>query len=224
MSVPYLPLLFIGFGVGFAAAGGDALPMDPAVVAAEHQRLSGEIQQLARRQAWAGVEQRFTELVELGIEPGFDDLVYGAHAARGIGDAQGASDRLKQAAQIRSTAEIRAWLGDLAAGYGHVVLSSDSRRPVALVPEVLPFAPDRRAAVEFAVHAFAEQGRFEGLLPIGTYQLGETEVVVDAGVALQIEVSARSGRGGDGAAVEPEQVSMPTRDAPEGEPRAPDQR
>jgi len=212
--------LLFGLGAGRAVGGSDEPPPDPAVVAAEHQRLSGEIQQLARRQAWAGLEQRFTELVELGIAPGFDDLVYGAHAARGLGNAQGASDRLRQAARIRSTPEIKAWLADLATGYGHVVLSSANRRPAALVPEVLPFAPDQRAAVEFAIATFAEQGRFDGLLPVGTYHLGDTVVVVDAGVALQIEVSARAGRAADAAGSDAVQAELPTEALPEGEPGA----
>jgi hypothetical protein len=208
-------LCFLPWLLANGAALGEVVPepLDPALLAAEHQRLSGEIEQLARRQAWIGAEQRFGDLDRLGIEPSYEDLVFGAHAARGLGDAQSARDRLKQACQIEPTDELRAWLLSLDSAYGHAVLTSSTGEPVELRPAALPFAPDARAAVDYAVRLLAAEGRFEGLLPVGEYSLAGTGFRVEAGLALQIEISARqarqarrrggeSGPGGEAAPVE----------------------
>ena len=56
------------------------------VALGEHNRLSVELQTLAQRGAWAGVERTFLRLVSTGIEPDFDDWVVGAASARARGD------------------------------------------------------------------------------------------------------------------------------------------
>ncbi len=224
----FLLLLLV---IGVAWSGGDddeALPPDPVLIAAEHERLSGDMEQLAARQAWSGLEQKFVELEALGVEPSYQDLVNGAYAARAMGDASAVYDRLRRGAPRRPpppapppgaaaggaaapprgppgggpSQEVTGWMASIDTSYGRVVLTTAPPRPVVLVPAVVPFAPDRRAAVDFAVARLGEVGRFEGLLPAGTYDLCGTELIVESGIALNIEVSTKrkrsSGRDGDG--------------------------
>jgi len=198
----FLLLLLV---IGVAWSGGDddeALPPDPVLIAAEHERLSGDMEQLAARQAWSGLEQKFVELEALGVEPSYQDLVNGAYAARAMGDASAVYDRLRRAAALRPRQAVTGWMASIDTSYGRVVLTTAPPRPVVLVPAVVPFAPDRRAAVDFAVARLGEVGRFEGLLPAGTYDLCGTELIVESGIALNIEVSTKrkrsSGRDGDG--------------------------
>lgn len=169
-------------------------PVDPAVLAAEHQRLADEMEQLARRQLWPGVELKYQECVALGVELSFDELRNGALAARGLGNMQAAYDRLREAARVRADKEIVDWLWSIDSLYGHVDLQTTPPRSAELTVESLPFAPDQRAAVDYAVAYMREHGVFKGLLPRGRYTLNGRTFEVDPGVAFQLSVPARGRR------------------------------
>ena len=164
---------------------------DPVVLAAEHQRLAGEMEQLARRQVWTGLEDKYRELQGLGVELDFEDLVHGAWSARALGDVQSTYQRLQAAVALEQAEELVGWMRSIDAEYGQVVLSTSPARGVALEAAALPFAPDRRAAVNYAVMALAERGYFEGRLPAGGYSLAGTSFEVEPGISLRIEVSTR---------------------------------
>ncbi len=192
-----LPALLVPLvlAMGTAAAGDPSeAPEDPALRRAEHQRLSGEMEQLARRQIWVGLEDKFRKLVALGVEPSFEDWTHGAYAARALGDAMAARDRLEAACALQEDEELLGWLRSIDSQYGRVVLTTAPPRSTDLVPAALPFAPDKRAAVEFAVQRVAEGGVFEGLLPAGGYRLADTDFSVEPGIELRIEVSSRRQR------------------------------
>jgi hypothetical protein len=171
------------------------VPVDPAVIAAEYERLSEEMEQLARRQIWVGLEDKFREIQALGVPLRVRDLVHGAHAARALGDVQTTWERLQAACALSDEDELVDWLRAIESEYGQVALSTSPQRSVQLQPDAMPFAPDRRAAVDFAARALAEQGEFEGRLPAGSYQLASTSFEVEPGISLRIEVSTRRQRG-----------------------------
>lgn len=176
-------LLALAFAIGTASAG--------SALEAEHVRISGDIEQLANRQLWTGVEKKFAELQKLGVEPSFEDLLHGAYAARALGNAQHAYDRLKVAARIKGTREVVDWLYAIDANYGQVELLATPPRGVTLEAAEVPFDPDQRTAVEAASERVKKEGAFSGLLPRGTYTYAGQKFTVEPGINVRIEVSPK---------------------------------
>ncbi len=172
----------------------DAEVVSPELLEGEHQRLAEEMAQLASRQIWSGLERKFLELEAIGVELDFQDLLFGAYAARGVGDVEAARSRLERAAKLQTSKEVGDWLRNIASSYGQVVLSVPKARDAELAPRVMPFAPDQRAAVDHAISDVAHDGRFEGLLPRGDYTLCDVPFIVEPGITLQLEVSSRQRR------------------------------
>ena len=196
MFVP-LPIAWLCCALSAGAWAEEPQPplADPARQAAEHERLAGEMEQLARRQVWAGLEDKFRELEALGVTLRYDELIHGAHAARAIGDVQTTFERLEAASEIQRDDELVDWMRAIETEYGQVVLTTSPHRSALLEASALPFAPDRRAAVEFAAGALDDSGSFEGRLPAGEYGLVGTTFTVEPGISLRIEVSTRRQRG-----------------------------
>ncbi|MBN1336210.1 MAG: hypothetical protein JXB39_09640 [Deltaproteobacteria bacterium] len=191
--MPTGPSICILLAALSALAGREEAPAnsDPAVVAAEHHRLSDELQRLVERQIWVGAEHKFRACEALAVALEFRDLLNGAYAARGLGDAAASYERLRKAAVLEASKEVVDWLWALDTLYGKVVLSTNPPKGVELRAEALPFAPDQRAAVEFAATRLRNEGRFEGLLPSGSYVLGDIPFQVVPGVAIQIEAATK---------------------------------
>lgn len=158
---------------------------------AEHVRLSEDIEQLASRQLWSGVEKRFLELEKLGVTLTYEDLVHGAYAARALGNTQATYDRLRQAARLKGTRDVIDWLSSIDANYGHVELICHQSRNAVLTVAEMPFEPDQRTAVEASIETLKRDGSFTGLLPRGTYYFNETEFKVEPGIAVRIELSPK---------------------------------
>lgn len=159
--------------------------------AAEHTRLSGEIEQLAERQVWTGVEKKFVELEKLGVDLTYDDWMHGAYASRALGDMSSAYTRLKKAAKIDSTKEVIDWLYAIDMNYSSVELLAIPPRNVELTVDELPFDPDQRVAVEKAQAMVKEKGTYQGLLPRGGYVFAGQPFTVQPGVGVRIEVSPK---------------------------------
>ncbi|MFN7143089.1 MAG: hypothetical protein ACK4YP_04890 [Myxococcota bacterium] len=176
-------LLALVFAIGTASAG--------SALEAEHVRISGDIEQLANRQLWPGVEKKFAELKKLGVEPSFEDLLHGAYAARALGNAQNVYDRLKVAARIKGTREVVDWLYVIDANYGQVELIATPPRGITLETSEVPFDPDQRTAVEAAAERVKKEGTFSGLLPRGTYTYAGQQFTVEPGINVRIEVSPK---------------------------------
>ncbi|MEC7947981.1 MAG: hypothetical protein VX265_10460 [Myxococcota bacterium] len=172
-----------------AHAGGD-------VAAAEHDRVADEMERLAERKIWAGVERNFRELESLDASLTFDDLLIGAHAARELGDVASAYARLKAASGIKSTREIVSWLSDIDNNYGHVDLVAVPARSAELSAVQMPFDPNQRRAVDAAVKRSKQDGAFRGLLPAGGYSFASQKFEVVPGISVKIEVSPRMRRQG----------------------------
>lgn len=184
-----LVVLTVLVGAAPAAAATDATD-------AEHERLSEELEDLARRQIWKGVEQRFKDIEQLGIEPSFDDYLQAAYAARELGDVQSAYERLKAAARIKKTKEVTDWLWDLDNHYGHVELLTQPSRSATLTCPSKPFDPNARNAVDAAIEQARDDGRFVGMLPKGDYVFEGQKFTVEPGVSVHIEISPKMRRRG----------------------------
>ena len=144
---------------------------------AEYVRLSEEIEKLAQRNAWPGVEKLFQELLATGEAPSFDDWIIGAHSARATGDIGAARERLYKANEIREEREVLDTLWEIDSNYGKVWLAGDLGR-VEFKCDQMPFEPDAAQAVTFAQTRVAETGMFSGYLPQGDYWFGEQKVSV----------------------------------------------
>ena len=175
---------------------------------AEHRRLNEEMERLAQRNAWTGVERSFQELLALqekGEVLTYDEWHLGAQAARALGDMQAARTRIAEAVKLEGKEEDIAWLEQLDKNYGPVNLRSVDKESVpTLTIAAMPFAADQRAALEYAQKELAEERVFRGLLPPGQYTFEAGGVSQTFAVeAAQLEtVTVRltpSGEGGSGA-------------------------
>jgi hypothetical protein len=167
---------------------------------AEHVRISQDLEQLASRQLWTGVEKRFQELLALEATAGmeimtFEDLVYGAYAARAMGRIQDARDRLNRAARLDGPLdrmkEIADWLDSIRANFGQARLVAHQTRNVELIADTMPLDPDQRLAVEAAMEEVKKNAAFSGLLPRGGYSFAGYAFKVEPGISVTIETSPR---------------------------------
>ncbi len=188
---PFLALL-VGSALALSPPGRAAQTADEA----EHARLSDEIEKLANRQVWTGVERKFRDLERLDSDPTLDDLVYGATAARELGDVQHSYERLKAAARMGASKEIVDWLWDIDNNYGSVELLTVPSRSADLIVDEMPFDPNQRKAVEAAQESARRDGIFVGMLPKGDYNFATQRFTVEPGVSVRIEVSPRVRRQG----------------------------
>ncbi|MCK6502450.1 hypothetical protein L6R53_03480 [Myxococcota bacterium] len=148
---------------------------DP-VAQAEVQRLSIELRDRVEEARWEAADAAYRRLaaVQEG-QPSYADHWRGYLAAQALGDAIAQAARLAAAREIQATPEVDQAEATLMAWFGRVELRLHRRldpRP-ELVMDAVPFEADQRRVLEAATTALAEQGRYEGLLPLGMYRLGE---------------------------------------------------
>ncbi len=155
---------------------------------AEHRRLSEEMDRLAQRNAWTGVERNFQDLLALqkkGEVLTYDEWYLGAQAARGLGDVTSCRDRLAEAVRVEGRDEAISWIEEIDATYQRVELKTVDREAVAsLNISGMPFAPDQRAAVEFAQGLVEQDRQFIGLLPAGEYTFTSGDVYQTFSVSM----------------------------------------
>lgn len=173
---------------------GPALAKD--ATQAEHDRLSEEVERLVQRQVWSGVERKFVEMEKLNVQLTQQDFLYGAYAARELGNVMAAYERLYSAKELGASREIIDWLWDIDRNYGHVELHTVPRRSAELAAELMPFDVNQRKAVEVATLTAHDDGGFIGLIPKGNYVFAGQPFSVEPGVSVRIEVSPRVRRQG----------------------------
>jgi hypothetical protein len=160
---------------------------------AEYVRLSQDLERLASKGAWAGVERTYQQCLATGEPLSFQDHLSGAYAARAEGDVTSAYARLKAANEIREERDVLDWLWDMDSNYGQVSLRGDAGQ-VQLAPGAMPFDPMQAKAVEFAQTQVATTGTFEGYLPQGEYSFaGMTIQVRPRVMAARIDVRTDEG-------------------------------
>lgn len=190
-----LALASVGVGTPLANAG-DKAQADDAHRTAEASRISDEMERLAQRSAWAGVNRLFLKLEVLGVPPTLEDFMHGAYAARELGDVLTVRKRLKAAARAHQSKELVEWLWKIDNTYGRVELVSVPQRATTLEAAVMPFDPDQRKAVEAAMASVADNGVFVGMLPEGEFSFSGQQFKVETGISVRIEVSPRVRRHG----------------------------
>lgn len=199
---------------------------DPAV-AAEHSRLSSEMQRLAARETWDGVEALYRQLSDLqtdGAVLSTAEHLLGAQAARAHGDVAATLARLRSARAAGEAEQSPGWIADIQANYGLVVLSVPTRHreDFAVAAERLPFQSDQRFAIEHASESIAEEALFEGYLPVGRYTLGGTPFTVTTDQTTRIDLTGRRpAPTAPAPAPEPEPEPEPAMTRPPRAPRAP---
>jgi hypothetical protein len=158
----------------------------------ELARLIDDLESLAERQVWNGVERRYDQIMELeGVDVPREVHLTAAYAARALGQVYETYVRLERVTAIQSSEEIEAWMRDIQEEYARVTLAVEPRRAVELAIETMPFDPDQRQQVETAALAMATEGYFVGMLPEGVYFLGGERFEVIAGVDTTVDLSMK---------------------------------
>jgi hypothetical protein len=146
-------------------------------------QLESEMSQLAARNAWAGVEKAYLERVSLGGELPPDVRQLGADSARALGDPWTSYQRLLPVIAAQPDNEVaHRQMAELRERYGRVTVRRVELTPIELSVAVVPFLPDERSCVDFAIGVLHETGGFDGLLPLGGYRLGDHAFTVIAGL------------------------------------------
>jgi hypothetical protein len=159
---------------------------DPASAVAAYRQQAWELHRLAERDAWAGVERAYVQMVAQELPLQADEHLIGANSAQALGNAAETRIRLGRAHALREDREVIEWMFRLDESFGAVRIVDERRRRPRLAAARASFMPDATRAVAFAVSS-VETGIFEGLLPVGTYHYGnETfEVTSDKPVVIE---------------------------------------
>ncbi len=179
---------------------------------AEHVRVSEEMRRLAQRNAWFGVDQGYRKLEALvakGEVLSGKEHMFGAQAAQALGDITSARVRLVRARDAGLAADAAPMLEMIDGNYGTLTVRFDKKYvgAAALVSKEPPFAPDQRACLDYVTKVLATRAAFEGLLPLGPYELdGQAFTVTrEAPVTLALAptVAAKGGPAPGGSGAEP---------------------
>lgn len=119
---------------------------------------------------WLAVERSFGRLDALGSPHTFDVLVNAAFSARERGDITLARKRLHDADALGDDPQVDEWLWTIEKDYAFVLVAADLMANYRLLPEQMPFSPEHRRAVQFAMQKVEHDGIFNGLLPKGAYR------------------------------------------------------
>lgn len=156
---------------------------------AEYVRLGRELEQLAARNAWSGVERTYRKLGLTGIPLRFEQHVTGAQAARALGNMRAARRRLDAAHALREDKQVVEWMWEIDSRYGRVTLACEpGKHRIELEAEGSHFHPDMQRAVEFAARRISERCAFDGLLPHGSYVFGKHAFKVEGVQAVTIDL------------------------------------
>ena len=149
----------------------------------ERVRLENDMRRLALRNAWAGVERKYDELLALGIDLPFETHQLGAQSARYLGKTLEVYERLTRAQSVQPSDDVAMELGAIESSFGRVELKGSERYLVPVKAKIPPFATDQRKSVEWAAKVMTNTGSFSGMLPLGEYSVGCQTFTVEAGAA-----------------------------------------
>ena len=158
---------------------------------AEYERLSDEMVKMSKNNVWKGVDKRFEEMEDLNVDISFEHYVLGAQAAQEMGDIASCKKRLARAIEIKKKKQVIHWYQDIDEHYGYVALFTSSKGERYLQSESAVGGPVEAQSIGFATQQILEDGEFEGLLPVGSYDFAGQRFNVTAGVAVHLEISPR---------------------------------
>lgn len=196
MSLPRLRSVVFALTL-LGVAGASVVPepawaQDP--TQAEKLRLEEEMKKLAAKNAWTGVERNYQALVALKVPLSFEDHFLGAQSARFLGKTFEMYDRLSEAQKIEAKDEILQEMLGIENRYGRIEIKGHPRKRPTLAAAVMPFAPDERKSIEYAMEVVLNTGSFKGMLPLGEYVVGDVTFNVASGEDWQtIEVGKQAG-------------------------------
>ncbi len=167
----------------FAALSMPALAGPKAAQIAEARRLSQEMNTLAERNAWKGVERNYVQLISLdgrSVSVSPRDHLLGAQAAEQRGSMFDVWRRLRAAQEAGFDGETARWLATIETSFDRVVIEVS---PVfAEVPFLeardMGFDPAAQRTIAAARESLASRRGFDGLLPLGRYHIDATEFEV----------------------------------------------
>jgi hypothetical protein len=159
---------------------------------AELQRLVEDMGSMAEQGHWSGVERTYERMLELkGVEVPYDAHYTAAQAARSTGDMSLVLVRLEHAARIKRPPGLSGWLEEIEGSYGRVEISCTSRKRPELKPAVAMLHPDMRKQIALANGLIQESCAYKGLLPAGSYTLGERSLDVVPGTSARIDLGGK---------------------------------
>lgn len=149
---------------------------------AERYRLQAELDRLARRNVWTGVERTYGELMALSVPIAIGDHLLGAQAAQSRGDMLAAMERFERAVGAGTEAEkadpesqyheAKRTLEVFKSRYGKVDINVDrSRVAMMFRTDGMPFSAQERESIVYARNAVVKENTFRGLLPVGNYNI-----------------------------------------------------
>jgi len=161
-----------------------AAPKEPSPeqIAATRVQLQEKMEKLAARNAWSGVEEAWVDLEALR-QPDLDPkyLLLASDAARNRGDVWNAYQRmLRVLSTLPEDSAAHEQMRQIREGYGRVTVRRVEATAIALAPAAVPFDPVQRHAIDFASAQLKSTGGFDGMLPLGDYQVGPYAISVAA--------------------------------------------
>jgi len=158
---------------------------------AERYRLQQELEKLAKRNAWPGVERTYVALTELGLPLTLADHLLGAQSAIQAGEMLDALTRLQIGLSEAtpdddpnsSYATAKALKDGFDARYGAIQIMLGDCGPILFMPSK-PFAEQERQAYMRARDKLMKGESFTGLLPAGEYKLDVYSFEVEAGQSI----------------------------------------
>lgn len=187
-TAPFITLLLL---VSSAATAGPK-PKEPktspaeieaANASAEAERQRAMMEKRAQKNAWSGVEAAYKKLTELEVEFSADDHMIGADAARNVGDSWKAYQRLVLALKLdNERQDAHDTMRTYRESFGRLTIRRVEATGIEFSKVEPPFTPDARASVSYATTRLLESGGFDGMVPVGEYKLGDSDVLVVPGL------------------------------------------
>jgi hypothetical protein len=140
---------------------------------AEYIRLQSEMQMMADRKAWAGVETAYRRCVALKLALSFNDHLLGAYASQAKGDIAATRARLWAAHQLEEDKTVIDWMWSIDTSFAVVTLRADPAD--ALSYHGNTFHPHMARILKVAQQLLTQGLPFEGYLLPGPYALGEIQ-------------------------------------------------
>jgi hypothetical protein len=173
--------LLIAGALAGEPASGDPAEVPPAVAQGRYEQLRGEMERMAGRNAWGGVEDAWTEIQGLGITIPVPTRLLAADSARIRGDAWSAYQRLADVLRVDPEAHgVAGQMQIYRENYGRVTVRRVEATPIPLEAAEVPLMPEARAALDFAAKQLKTTGGFDGMLPVGNYTVGTYPIEVKA--------------------------------------------
>jgi hypothetical protein len=163
----------------------DVQDAQDAEVAAKVRQIRDEMNRFAGKNAWNGVDRKYQQVIALTPNVSLELHRLGAQAARMLGKTYEMYTRLENITQLESDTTVQQEISALESSYGRVRILGNIRWTVVLSRPSMPFLPDQKSSVKYAIDELANTGSFEGMIPVGKYLIGEREVVVEAGKEWQ---------------------------------------